>query len=122
MIHLFKHNWTKEQILSLHKFLEGVLVLSGEHKLEYLEQEKIIEEEYKVSYMTTAEWYGHQQGLKKGVQQGEANLLCTLLECKFNSVPEAYLTKVQDADENTLLIWGKRVLTANTIEEVFIEA
>lgn len=115
---LFQHGWKKQQIQNLHKFLEGVLALSGEYKLEYYKQIRKIEEEQKVSYMTTPEWFGHQRGL----QEGEATLLRTQLECKFKAVPNEYLTKIQNADKDILLVWGKRVLTANTLEEIFIEA
>lgn len=115
---LFKHGLEKEKILSLYKFLEGVLVLSGKYKLEYLRQERKIEEEFKVSYMTTSEWYGHQRGL----QEGEANVLLSQLECKFNSVPIEVQEKIKNADADILLIWCKRILNAKTLEEIFVEA
>ena len=60
-----------------------------------------------------------QQGVEEGMQQGEAGFLLRLLERRFGPIDEAIRTRVRSADSQTLLTWGERILTAQTIEEVF---
>lgn len=49
-----------------------------------------------MSYMTSAEWCGFERGLQKG----ESIMLLSLLETKFETVPNEYQTLIQQADEN----------------------
>jgi len=62
---------------------------------------------------------GLQQGLQQGQTQGEAALLLRQAERKFGPLPEKYQTRLQQADAQVLLRWGERILTAETIEQVF---
>jgi len=52
-------------------------------------------------------------------QEGEAALLLGLLEHKFGRVDSKTRKQVQSADADRLLDWGKRVLTAERLEDVF---
>lgn len=62
---------------------------------------------------------GREQGLKQGLQEGEAALLIRLLQRRFFPLPSNYLLRIQQADIDTLFVWGERMLEANTLEEVF---
>ena len=62
---------------------------------------------------------GKKEGLRAGVQKGEAALLNRLLRTKFGSVPRAIQQKIASADARTLLQWGDRVLSATRLEEMF---
>jgi len=62
---------------------------------------------------------GIQQGIQQGQAQGEAALLVRQLEHKFGALAAKYRTRVAEADAQTLLRWGERILTAKTIGEVF---
>jgi len=70
---------------------------------------------------------GIEQGIEKGIekgrlmglQQGESTFLLYLLEQRFGSVNDAIRDRIESADTQMLLIWGKRVLTAQTVDEVF---
>jgi flagellar biosynthesis/type III secretory pathway protein FliH len=64
---------------------------------------------------------GRQEGLEQGRRQGEAELLLRLLRRKFGSVPRKIQTRLRDAHPEQLLEWGERLLTANSLEEVFPE-
>ena len=61
---------------------------------------------------------GMQQGIQQGMQRGEARLLLRQLQRKFGELPEAVQRRVEQADENTLLEWSDRVLTASWLDEV----
>ncbi len=64
---------------------------------------------------------GMRQGLNLGIQQGEVALITRQLQRRFNKIPESYLARIQQADAETLLLWGEKILDANTLEEVFEE-
>jgi len=64
---------------------------------------------------------GRQEGRQEGLQQGEAGLLLRQLEWRFGAVSETISTRVKQADSSTLELWSKRILTAQTIEEIFAD-
>ena len=53
------------------------------------------------------------------MKQGEAGFLLRLLEWRFGTIDELTRERVKAADSQILQVWGKRTLTAQTIEEVF---
>jgi hypothetical protein len=55
---------------------------------------------------------------RKARKEGEAALLLRLLERRFGKLNEERGRKLRAADAETLLIWGDRLLTAATAEEV----
>ena len=52
-------------------------------------------------------------------QEGEAALLLSQLEHKFGRVDPKTRKRVQGANAERLLDWGKRVLTAERLEDIF---
>jgi len=62
---------------------------------------------------------GLQEGRQEGRQEGEAALLLRLLTRKFGPIDEPTRTRVLAADAEQLLVWGERVLSAETLLEVF---
>jgi hypothetical protein len=56
---------------------------------------------------------------EKWIEEGEAALLIRQMEHKFGQLTPAHRARIDAADAETLLIWGERVLTAQTVEEVF---
>ncbi len=62
-----------------------------------------------------------QEGIEEGLQKGEMNLLLRQLEWRFGPVSEMINARVKQADSPTLQLWSKRILTAQTIEEVFAD-
>ncbi len=64
---------------------------------------------------------GRQQGMQQGMQQGEAAMLIRLLQAKFGSLPEQVREKIESTDAQTLLKWSERVLTANSLEDIYTD-
>jgi predicted transposase/invertase (TIGR01784 family) len=64
---------------------------------------------------------GRLEGLEEGQKKGEATMLVRLLELRFGPLDETARTKLDEADAETLLRWGERVLTAPTLADVFGE-
>jgi hypothetical protein len=60
-----------------------------------------------------------EQGVKKGIRQGEAQVLLRQLALRFGNLPQGTGEQVESADADTLLRWSERILTAETLDEVF---
>ena len=58
---------------------------------------------------------------EKWIEEGEAALLIRLLERKFGPLAPEHRARIDAADAETLLVWGERILTAETIEAVLAD-
>ncbi len=61
---------------------------------------------------------GIQQGMEQGKHQGEALILERQLRLKFGALPDEVQRRIEQANEQTLLTWSERVLTADHLDEV----
>lgn len=57
--------------------------------------------------------------VKKEQQQGENRLLTKQMRMKFGELPEWAKERLDSASPEQLDTWGERILTANTLEELF---
>ncbi|MBK8252045.1 MAG: Rpn family recombination-promoting nuclease/putative transposase [Polyangiaceae bacterium] len=62
---------------------------------------------------------GVELGRKEGVELGERTTLLRLLQRKFGSVPTQIIAQVNRANQTQLDTWVDRILTANTLADVF---
>lgn len=62
---------------------------------------------------------GREEGREEGMHLGETRVFLHLLTLKFGQPPDAVCEKIRAADEETLLTWSARVLTAESYDEVF---
>ena len=62
---------------------------------------------------------GLQQGLQEGLRQGQLGLLADLLAERFGALDEAVQARLEQADEETLKRWGRNLLSARSMDEVF---
>ncbi len=60
-----------------------------------------------------------EQGHQQGHQLGQVEFLLHQLELKFGEVPASIRHRVEKAEPDALLRWSGRILTANTLDEVF---
>ena len=65
----------------------------------------------------TQEW--KEEGMQKGMQKAYTTMLWNQLEEKFGTLSEEFKTKTNQADDEQLLKWSKRILTANTLGDIF---
>jgi len=110
---LYLRNWEKEAILDLLRFFDEIMTLSESFLIQCNKQVEELEKELNMVYMTPSE--------RLWLKQGESTFLTELLEYKFKHVPQAYLERINQADPETLLKWGRRVLIAQSLEAVFNE-
>lgn len=66
--------------------------------------------------VTIAGYYG-----ELGRKEGESILLLRLLQRKYGNLSPYYRNKIEQADADTLLVWGERVLDAKRLEDIFEE-
>lgn len=59
------------------------------------------------------------EGRVEGRVEGEALLLLNQLECRFGRLPGMVRERIAAADGETLLVWGKRLLDAKVLDEVW---
>ncbi|MBK8259680.1 MAG: Rpn family recombination-promoting nuclease/putative transposase [Polyangiaceae bacterium] len=62
---------------------------------------------------------GVKQGREEGVEQGHRTLLLRQLQLKFGTVDAPRLARIERASRTDLETWAERILTANTLSEVF---
>lgn len=124
---LYKKNYKKQDIIQLYILVDWIITLPEELVVEYEQALKQFEEERRMGYITTFERLGIEkgyqqgltQGLEQGLNQGKADLLIRLLQHRFHSIPSIHLERIKRAGPETLLIWGERVLEAQSLEEIF---
>jgi hypothetical protein len=126
---LYERDFSRDMVIDLLTFMDWVLTLPESLEISYNDKIKKFEEEHGMSYITSFERIGRQQGLQEGmqqgmqqgIQQGEYTFLSELLEYKFKRIPIEYRKKMEQADPIMLLGWGKRALEAKNLAEVFEE-
>jgi len=75
-------------------------------------------ERFRMEGMQQGMQQGIRQGMQQGMLQGEARVLARLLEKKFGDLPPEVCRRIEQADEQTLLEWSERVLSASRLDEV----
>lgn len=53
------------------------------------------------------------------ILKGEATMLLSLIDARFGVVPAWVFEKIAGAKEEQYLAWGRRLLTANSLDAVF---
>ena len=97
-------------------FVDLYAKLSPEEQAEY--RRRYPEE---AEAMTTFAERHEEKGRQEGRQEGEAEVLLSQLEAKFGQVGPAERQRVWGADTATLRHWSLRILTAESLSEVFGE-
>ena len=105
------------------EYVEMVHILSGNRDLEKQIQEADkmltqIDVERLPAYRQVME-KGLKRGIEQGRGEGEAVFLMRLLRHKFGPLSPALEQRIRNAEPEALATWGERVLTAQTLDEVF---
>ncbi len=62
---------------------------------------------------------GREEGLEEGRQEGGAWIVLGLLRLKFGALEPEIEVQVRSADSDRLQRWRERILTAESIQDVF---
>lgn len=108
---LYRRQWDKQRIIDLFAVIDWMMRLPAFLARQLHLDIHEIEEQTHMRYVTTIERFG--------IEQGESRLLRTLLEYRFGILPTWVTNKLNNADTQTLEAWGKAILTAPKLEDVF---
>ncbi len=124
---LYEQGFSKDDVLQLFRFIDWVMDLPKELE-ERLDREiQEIETEQGMQYVTSIERralkrgveQGIQQGIQQGVQQGEARLLRRQLIRRHGDLPALVEQRLETASTEEIERWADRVLTAQTLDDIF---
>jgi hypothetical protein len=62
---------------------------------------------------------GREDGIKEGIEKGQRELLLDQLTERFGALPMAVTERITQASVQNLKRWGKRILTAASLDDVF---
>ncbi|GIW93217.1 MAG: hypothetical protein KatS3mg110_1258 [Pirellulaceae bacterium] len=62
---------------------------------------------------------GLERGRAEGLLEGERQVLLRLLQRRFGRLSRAVRQRIQQADSAQLLQWAERLLTAQSLSEIF---
>ncbi len=71
------------------------------------------------SELNAARREGRQEGLQEGRQEGHVATLARLLQLKFGPLSDSTQQRLEQADEARLDLWTERILSAQSLQEVF---
>ncbi|NCC39657.1 MAG: hypothetical protein EOM21_09440 [Gammaproteobacteria bacterium] len=113
---MYERGYGRALILELFRLIDWMIRLPAGLEENFRQQLYAYEEQQRMPYVTTVE----QAGIEKGVKQGEAIMLLTLLQEKFGpDTVDAYRERITAAEPEQLLQWSKRLLSAETAETIF---
>jgi hypothetical protein len=118
---LYRKGLGREAILELFRFIDWLMVLPEALENRFEETLQQFEKDEKMPYITHIERKGLQQGIQQGIQQGEVFVLKRQLRRRFGALPPAIEQRLEGAGVNELETWADRVLSAETLEDVFQE-
>ena len=76
-----------------------------------------------MAYISTVERIGMRKGFAKGHvkgrEEGREELLLEQLACRFGPLSEAVAARIKSGSPAELGRWGRRVLSASTLDDVF---
>jgi hypothetical protein len=108
------------------KYLDFIDIYSGldenereRYRRDYVEEDELMST-FAERFRAEGWSQGMQVGMEKGMQRGEVAILVRLLERKFGPVSEPLRRRLETADEETLLLWSDRILTATSLDDIFL--
>jgi len=125
---LYDRGHGRAVIIELFRVIDWMIRLPEGLEREFLDTVYADEERNKMPYVTSAERFGIEKGVKQGIEkgleqgrlEGEAAVLLRQIRRKFG--PEASAAaeaRIGAADAETLLEWSERILSAETVDQVF---
>ncbi|MEO5334860.1 MAG: hypothetical protein H7839_22845 [Magnetococcus sp. YQC-5] len=116
---LSKRGFSRQQVIDLLHFIDWVLHLPKELADQLMAEIIAYEESQQMPYITSFERIGEERGEERGRKEEAAAMLIELLACKFGQVADSVTEKVTGADRELIGKWSKKLLFANSLDDVF---
>ena len=114
---LYDRHWDKQRVINLFNVIDWLMQLPEWLNQQIWQELETIEERKKMQYITSVE----RIGIAKGRIEGESRLLKRLLERRFGLLPQWASERLGRAKEDELEAWSEAILTAPTLEAVFMK-
>ena len=120
-----KH-WREDTVMSeirhppVQKALDQLKSLSNDEETRWraLARERALHDE--ASFLAAERRKGLEEGLEEGQHKGQAAVLTRLLTLKFGGLPDTVRQRLDQASLSELDTWAERVLSADTLDEIFL--
>ncbi|AUB82430.1 hypothetical protein [Candidatus Thiodictyon syntrophicum] len=140
---LYRYRYGRDDAIKLLRFIDWLIRLPRGLELALRQELAELEEQTKMSYVTSWERFareegleqgrregwqagrqegwqaGQQEGWQAGQQEGEAKALLRLLQAKFGPPTPDLVARVQAGEPDQIEAWLTRILTADSPHEVF---
>jgi len=100
---MLEKGYSREEILAVFRFLDGVLALTDVEKEKIIYNELRRKEVEKVPYITNFERLAIEKGKQIGMLRSARELLMDALEEKFSAVPKEVQGRLQEIEEREVL-------------------
>lgn len=122
---LYRRGWDKQRIIDLFFVIDWMMQLPEALKKQLWQNLSNLEQEKKMTYVSSVERIGIekglQQGMQQGMQQGEALALQKLLTKRFGAVVAATTAQIEAADSLQIGVWFDRAIDAPSLAAVFTD-
>ncbi len=108
---LYDQGYEREDVRELFRFIDWLLVLPEDMTKSFRRQIDELKQESRMKYVTSIERLARREGLRE--------VLLALLEEKFGPPDAPILRCVEEAGQEQMLLWAKRILSASSQDEVF---
>ncbi|WP_404783609.1 Rpn family recombination-promoting nuclease/putative transposase [Altericista sp. CCNU0014] len=119
---LYEKGYERQEILDLYRFIDWILVLPEAVEREFWQELQVFEEERKVTYVTNAERFGIEKGLKQGIEQGAVqearSLILRLLSRRVGILPSEVRSQVESLSIDRLESLGEALLDFSDLSDL----
>jgi len=116
--HLYRKNFSKQDIISLFRFIDWIMYLSEETDSLFWEELTELEKENKMPYITSIERLGFKRGIQQGNQEGKSFIIAKQIAKKFKSPAETELSVLKNLKTDDLTELGELIFDFDSLEEV----
>lgn len=119
---LYQREFDRQLVIDLLGFIDSMMSLPKDDDDRLWQSFSPVEEESHMRYVTSIERLGIEKGMQQGRHQGMAQVLVRQLAIRFGDVPASIRARIDGASDDELESWTDAVLSASSLEAVFIQA
>lgn len=112
---LYARGWEVQRGSDMLRVIDSMLYLPATLDARFQAALALLERRLAMSYITSFE----RAGIRRGWQQGQAQMLLEVLAARFGVVAEPARARVAAARPPQLLAWARRAVSAATLDDVF---
>ena len=122
---LYERNWPRERIVVLFNVLDWMMSLPDAMNDQVWQDIEAFEGSQGMRYISSVEKIGlrkgFEKGITKGIEKGRGQMLRDQLIHRFGPLPQAVAGRIESGTTADLNRWGRRILEARTLDDVFLE-